>query len=617
MSAAARIDELRKRYDENPRRFFAPLANEYRKSGDLDQAISLCQEHLAEQPGNMNGHVVYGQALYEASRYEEARATFTTALQLDPENLIALRHLGDIARAHGDVPAAREWYTRVLDADPRNEEIQGFLAELVILPEPEPTPVPVAKTVEISSMRASTPLSPTPVIPMEAVEPPTEAPAPRPSMGLMDLAIDFGPQGSLAAIDPDAIDPPATDSALPDEPAVAAFPAFDDAPVESTTFAPLDLVPDAETTFGTIEEPVAESFAVADDPAAAPLPMVDDTADMLFGDTVAEPATTTPFVTETMAELYLQQGFRQEALDVYKQLLAQNPNDATLADRVRSLESGARTSLSFDVVDEGVEVEAAEGTVPLGAMFDAPMADVVPEPVVDAIAEPTAEMMPEPVADEFPEFVVDAAPDTVTEPAVVAEAIVEPEPIVEPAPAVEAEPPAEPVVTARAFFATLAQRRALRNDGTPPVAQPVVPPAPVTVTPAGGHAIAVVAGGTLDHLFGKEPSAEDEHVALAIASLADAFEVAAPLIKGKPTQAAATELSLDSVFRDSTPRASGTRNTPSVPRQSQMLRFDQFFAPADDAASAAPADDTAAQGDPGSPADLAQFSDWLTGLKKP
>ena len=130
MTASDRIEELKKRYDENPRRFFAPLANEYRKAGDLEQAIALCQTHLAEQPSNMNGHVVYGQALYESSRYDEAKTTFETALTLDPENLIALRHLGDIACANGANAEAREWYERVLDADPRNDEIIALLAHL-------------------------------------------------------------------------------------------------------------------------------------------------------------------------------------------------------------------------------------------------------------------------------------------------------------------------------------------------------------------------------------------------------------------------------------------------------------------------------------------------------
>src|SRR5688572_9204190 len=130
MASSARIDELLQKFGENPRRYFAPLANEYRKLGDVDQAIALCREHLADQPGHMSGHIVYGQALFEKGDLVEAQRTFEAALALDPENLIALRHLGDIARAYGDSERAREWYQRVLEADPRNEEILAQIESL-------------------------------------------------------------------------------------------------------------------------------------------------------------------------------------------------------------------------------------------------------------------------------------------------------------------------------------------------------------------------------------------------------------------------------------------------------------------------------------------------------
>ena len=106
MASSARIDELKQKFDENPRRYFAPLANEFRKGGDLEQAILICEEFLPQQPGHMSGHIVYGQALFESGRLDEARGVFETALSLDPENLIALRHLGDIAARQGD-PTSR------------------------------------------------------------------------------------------------------------------------------------------------------------------------------------------------------------------------------------------------------------------------------------------------------------------------------------------------------------------------------------------------------------------------------------------------------------------------------------------------------------------------------
>src|SRR5207237_6703396 len=143
MANTVRIDEIRKKFEQNPRRYFAPLANEYRKVGDLQEAIRICQTHLPEQPGHMSGHIVYGQALFEAGKGDEARAVFETALTLDPENLIALRHLGDIAKAAGDAAAAKTWYERVLEADPRNEEIAQLLASVSAPAEP-PAPPPHA-----------------------------------------------------------------------------------------------------------------------------------------------------------------------------------------------------------------------------------------------------------------------------------------------------------------------------------------------------------------------------------------------------------------------------------------------------------------------------------------
>lgn len=151
MADNSRIEDLRKRYHENPRRFFAPLANEYRKSGFLDRALLLCQKHVPEQPENMNGLVVYGQILFEMGQPEAARDPFEQALKLDPENLIALRHLGDIARGLGDVPTAKGWYEKVLELDRRNDEVLDLMAQLS-----GGDAAPAADIVETPSARPST-----------------------------------------------------------------------------------------------------------------------------------------------------------------------------------------------------------------------------------------------------------------------------------------------------------------------------------------------------------------------------------------------------------------------------------------------------------------------------
>ncbi len=152
MSTAARIDELRKKFEENPRRYFAPLANELRKAGDVAQSIALCREHLPKQPGHMSGYIVFGQALYEAGEFSEAHTVFHDALALDPENLIALRHLGDIARQSGDAADARRWYERVLESDPRNDDIAAHLASLRTPPAAQPAVSEEPSLVAPSSM---------------------------------------------------------------------------------------------------------------------------------------------------------------------------------------------------------------------------------------------------------------------------------------------------------------------------------------------------------------------------------------------------------------------------------------------------------------------------------
>jgi len=242
MASSARIDELKQKFDENPRRYFAPLANEFRKVGDLEQAILICEAYLPQQPGHMSGHIVYGQALFESHRLDEALGVFQTALSLDPENLIALRHLGDIAARQGDPTSARRWYERVLEADPRNEEIQGLISGLaestVAVHEPA---APAVGYVE--------PSAPPPAPPAEAF-----AAAPDAHFATPDVVEAEIPE--LLDLD-DVTLPESTPAAA--EPAAAAPDVSRGAEFESTPAAEFDRMPD---TRDLMPEPssMAEGF---------------------------------------------------------------------------------------------------------------------------------------------------------------------------------------------------------------------------------------------------------------------------------------------------------------------------------------------------------------------
>lgn len=298
MAESSRIEELRKRYHENPRRFFAPLANEYRKSGALDRAIALCQKHLGEQPGNMNGLIVYGQSLFEDGRHEEARAPFEAALELDPENLIALRHLGDIARLADDHPTARKWYERVLEFDRRNDEVIALLErvggvrpepatgpyrpsvitvassvnaippeETSSAPTPPRTPTPVSKARSATPVRSTTPAA-TPLSSVKTVE---VTPMPRPGKraSLLDIDFDFAEGASVELDVPSA---PASVSAP--TPAEVQPTAASEQPSLVSEIAPVE--PSAEFELTSVQPPAAPELLLSEEPSdVLELPSVD------------------------------------------------------------------------------------------------------------------------------------------------------------------------------------------------------------------------------------------------------------------------------------------------------------------------------------------------------
>ena len=682
MPSSARIEELKRKFDENPRRYFAPLANEYRKAGDLAEAIRICRVHLPQQPGHMSGHIVFGQALFESGQLDESRAVFEAALQLDPENLIALRHLGDIARGSGDAVSARHWYERVLEADPRNEEIAQQIASLDAEAggassattsgegatgwgdiNPEQQAAPAAEPLFAGELLDEAEVTPA----ASAGRSPAPAATPDEGAGAHGGPLDLANLGDDA---PSRDEPPAT-PARTEAPAIASSPAND------FGFEVMEFQPPPRESHGPVAGLESGEFV--------PPPGAD--------------ATPAAFVTETMAELYLQQGFRDEALGVYKQLLAQNPHDEGLRDRIHQLEHGGRASMSIaevsdEVVDHARKRQTAHAPRTVRAFFGglaarrAPHADsadswgdgtptIAPE-VIPRAATPDAswEAAPEEPAatpssklrfltpaepsapasadlggfdlaadvpaadeDEAPTASYDAPADD-ADAAALAPFDVEVEPEA-PAGAGEslgfpdADGPEAYDVTA---FEEATMSGALERDAateTDPWATASARRESAATESLGemelaedepatpGHDAAAPAvrpgapssgGDALGALFGAAGvAAEDEAAAEALASVfspkQNGTEGSAETPAGRPTRAAATELSLDHVFRDPNRKA-------ERPRTTGGFSFDQFFSEsAGGTASAGPppgADDAA----PDANADIEQFNAWLEGLKK-
>ena len=604
MANSALIEDLRKQFAENPRRVFARLANEYRKSGDLDVAIEICRAHVPLQPTYISGYIVLGQALFERGQPDEARSTFETALALDPENLIALRQLGDIARASGDLDAARSWYHKLLEVDPQNDEIAAQLDALDAPQQQSAGNVPVSVG---AASAAPAPAEPAPVSwsdihPDSAIVTPLSPQAMRPrfTIGVIPETV-AAPEIArpAAAAGPTPPAPPATppipeieeemlpeylagyDRHVPSPPLVQAivppmreaeqtssdasgFVDIDDlAPVEPTVdeaagnAAPPATAANVAALFAgpELETPSASNAVKAE--AAAPVddgksfeeepydPTIGRMLD-LHARTSSDALLPDLMMTESGAELLREQGHIDQAIYVYRHLAAKNPNDASYAERIAALERGAHSSI--------------------------PLVASISDEIISAARH--REYSTQSIRSFFTSFATRRAPATASDAAPHAPEAAATEPAT-----------AEPVAA-------------------PPGAEPA-------------STVGDTDRSALESLFSATTNvpASDERAAASLASaFSEEFAPESTGPAGQPTRAASDALSLDAVFQSSRARADGEQ------RASQpTVSFDEFFAHRDNGVAAEGKSDTAIETT--SPSDDAQsdlelFHEWLDGLKK-
>ena len=109
--------------------YWVALAAKYLEEGKYSGAVRLCKEHLSEKPDLISGRLIYATALYRAGQTESAAEQFHHVLSLDPDNLVALKYLGDIKFITGDELAAMANYRRILEIDPCCRGLKSEVSE--------------------------------------------------------------------------------------------------------------------------------------------------------------------------------------------------------------------------------------------------------------------------------------------------------------------------------------------------------------------------------------------------------------------------------------------------------------------------------------------------------
>lgn len=126
--ALSEIEKLERRYQENPQGLtFAPLAEAYRKSGDAQRALSVLTPGLELHPDYIPASIVLGRCHLDLKDDGAAELAFVHVLELDTENVIALKALADIAERGTRFGDSARWLEQLLQVDRSNDEAREQL----------------------------------------------------------------------------------------------------------------------------------------------------------------------------------------------------------------------------------------------------------------------------------------------------------------------------------------------------------------------------------------------------------------------------------------------------------------------------------------------------------
>jgi predicted Zn-dependent protease len=103
-----RIENLRRRIQEDPASLvFAPLAEELRRAGRVQEAIRVCRTGLAIHPEYLSARATLGRALLDLGQLDDAHAELSAVLAAAPEHLSAIRGIAEIERLRADEPTSK------------------------------------------------------------------------------------------------------------------------------------------------------------------------------------------------------------------------------------------------------------------------------------------------------------------------------------------------------------------------------------------------------------------------------------------------------------------------------------------------------------------------------
>jgi len=371
------IVKLTERISKDPKsKLFVPLAEEYKKAGDLEMAIYVLTEGLKNNPGYITARSILGRLLLDQGDLAGAKKELEEVVKVIPDNLLAQRKLGDICARQNNSSESLKHYKSVLALNPRDNEVASLISKLEAAlnassPKPEPATPPPQERQEVKPPQEVASVS----IPLTA-QVQTEAPVEAAPIPVAPPAAAAEPEPTNVAEPMRPAEPVSEEVVAPvsavekqEEKSVEKMQDLEKSDLELLTVdfdLPSEHVENQEPSSEKLAEIAATSHDQPNEKAATNelfLTEADLFAESLQEDTSSSskesdsfvleesiPAQTPPvsqkipaeesseksddFTTDTLAELYIAQGFYEKAIDIYERMLVDNPNSSKLKDKL-------------------------------------------------------------------------------------------------------------------------------------------------------------------------------------------------------------------------------------------------------------------------------------------
>ena len=125
------IAKLTERISKDPKsKLFVPLAEEYKKAGDIEMAIAVLTEGLKNNPGYVTAKSFLGRLLLDKGNLSEAQKEFEEVIKAIPDNVLAQRKLGDVHALQGRAQEALQFFKAVLAVNPKDPELKSLIADI-------------------------------------------------------------------------------------------------------------------------------------------------------------------------------------------------------------------------------------------------------------------------------------------------------------------------------------------------------------------------------------------------------------------------------------------------------------------------------------------------------